>query len=226
MNVCAPFRAELERALAGSADALARLASHEHARTCTACRAEVTRERALDSLLVRLSASEVPSALARRVLARLASERGAAAGPVAGRAGADDGDLDEVLGGLPAPRVPSGLAARILQGVAPAREARRPGSVRTWLFYAAAVLLVALTLWSRAGLRPASPGVELAQGAELEADEELLAYAVERWELLDDGDLDLWLASLDPVDELLIEFADEASWFEDGSGGKTAREGD
>ncbi|NOT30906.1 MAG: hypothetical protein HOP15_10710, partial [Planctomycetes bacterium] len=41
---------------------------------------------------------------------------------------------------------------------------------------------------------------------DLETDEELLAYTVERWELVHDEDLDVWLASLDPVDELLLEY--------------------
>lgn len=138
----------------------------------------------------------------------------------------EDSELEELLGELPAPRVPNGLAARVLAGLAPAREARRPRSVpRAWLWSAAAALFVALALWGWYGLRPAARRVELAQGmgAELEADEELLAYAVERWELLQDEDLDLWLAGLDPVDELLIEYAADEAWLDDGPHGTEAQ---
>ena len=228
MNRCAPFRAELERALAGRAGALARLASHEHARACPACRTEVSRERALDGLLERLTAPMAPPALAREVLARLAGARAPAAGEAAAQpCGPEAGDLECLLGHLPAPRVPSGLAARVLQGLALEREAYRPrSSRRRWLVSAAAALVAALTLWGWSVLRPRAPSVELAQGTggELEADEDLLAYAVERWELLQDEDLDLWLASLDPVDELLIEYAADETWLDDGTRG--TKEGD
>jgi hypothetical protein len=224
MSACAPFRAELERALAGPGGALARLASDAHARGCAACRAELGRERALDGLLERLPAPPVPGALAQRVLARLAGQHASGSGLTARSDGTEDGELEELLEQLPAPRVPSHLAARVLEGLAPARRAPRPrSSVRAWFWCAAAALFVALTLWGWSGRRQA-PRIELAQGkgAELEADEELLAYAVERWELLQDEDLDLWLAGLDPVDELLIEYAADEAWLDDGSHGTQA----
>jgi hypothetical protein len=218
MNGCAPFRVELERALAGAPGALARLARHEHARACAACRAELSRD--LDGLLERLPAPAAPPALAREVLARLADERApAVARAVSPSDGLDPGDLESLLGQVPAPRVPAGLAARVLEGLAPERaEPRRRLARRGWLASAAAVA-ASLALWGWSVLRSPARNVELAQGtgADLEADEELLIYAVERWELLQDEDLDLWLASLDPVDELLIEYADGEPWLDDGS---------
>ena len=45
---------------------------------------------------------------------------------------------------------------------------------------------------------------------ELEQDDELVAYALERWELLHDDDLDLWLASLDPDAQVLMEYSGDA----------------
>src|SRR6185503_16018180 len=92
-------------------------------------------------------------------------------------------------------------------------------SRRSWVWGLAAGLLVGLGFWGWTMARAAAPRVDLAQGtgAELEADEELLTYAVERWELLQDEDLDLWLASLDPVDELLIEYAADETWLDDGA---------
>lgn len=221
MSACAPFRDELERALAGPSAVLARLARHAHLGDCPACRAELARERALDGLLERLPAPMVPATLARTVLARLAGQRRTPDEPARGpRGDVEDLELDELLGCLPAPLAPPGLAGRILERVAPARAPERPNSTRrSRLLLLAAALLAALALWGRAVLRPAPQRIELAQGgdAELEADEELLAYAVERWELLNDEDLDLWLASLAPLDELLIEYADGETWLDDGS---------
>ncbi len=141
----------------------------------------------------------------------------------------ENAELENVLGRLPAPLVPAGLAGRVLQGLAEAREPRRAKSARrVWLLRAAAAFFVGLAFWAWTVLRPVAPRVDLAQGtaAELEADEELLAYAVERWELLQDEDLDLWLASLDPVDELLIEFAADETWLDDGSHEASARKGE
>jgi hypothetical protein len=213
VNACAPFRAEVERALAGPAGALARLASHEHARACPACRIELARERALDGVLERMPAPAVPDGLARGVLARLAPERdGLPATVQAAPRGRGDDPLEEALARLPAPHVPADLSARILHGLAPARAERRARSWRfRWLASAAAVLVAVLALWGWSVLRRPARSGELAQGTDtgLEDDEDLLAYAVERWELLQDEDLDLWLAGLDPVDELLIEYADD-----------------
>lgn len=231
MSACVHFRVELERALASSPGALAPLARHAHARSCAECRAELAREGALEALLARLPAPEAPPALAQRVLECLADERVGAVPPAAhpGHGAQEETELDELLARLPVPRAPVGLAGRVLKRVAPARVPARPGSARrAWLLLAAAVLLGGLTTWAWSMLRPAAPRVDLAQGtdAELEAEEELLAYAVERWELLQDEDLDLWLASLDPVDELLIEFAADETWLDDGTHEAPERVGD
>jgi hypothetical protein len=59
---------------------------------------------------------------------------------------------------------------------------------------------------------PRGPHGQAAELAALEADAELLAYVAERWELLHDADLDVWLASLAPLDELLVEYADAGLW--------------
>jgi hypothetical protein len=229
VRACAPFRVELERALAGSRGALARLGQHEHARACAACRAELRRERGLEVVLERLPESEIPPALARRVLARLAGEHGTGCAGLPEHGVLEDGELDELLVRLPTPRAPAGLTARVLQGVAEARELRRVKSVRrSWWWSVAAGLLVGLGFWGWSVFRPAAPRVDLAlgTGAELEADEELLTYAVERWELLQDEDLDLWLASLDPVDELLIEYAADETWLDDGAHEAPVRKGE
>lgn len=226
MSECADFRFALERALGSSRGALARLEQHEHVRSCAACRTELRREARLDALLEIQPAPAIPPALAQRILARLEGERspvGSSALPErAGREDAelDDTELDELLGRLPRPRVPAGLAERVLEGVKEAREPRRARSAwRVWSLGIAAGLLVGLGFWYWNASRPEAPRVDLALGsnADLEADEELLTYAVERWELLQDEDLDLWLASLDPVDELLIEYAADETWLDDGA---------
>jgi hypothetical protein len=218
---CEEFRAELEAALAGASGALARLASQAHAGECPACRAELARELALDALLDRAPAPAAPSSLARRVLAALAPQRST---PLP-----DDGELDELLARVPAPRAPAALSRRVLHALAPVRAprgrrsdwrpGRRPGR-RQWLVAAAAMLLGWLALWIWVARRPAEerPGlVDVPEEPEaLEADEELVLYTVERWELLNDADLDLWLASLDPLDELFIEYTDGETLLEEG----------
>jgi len=211
---CAEFRALLEQALA-SAPRLAELARAEHPRTCALCRAELGRERALDDLLVRVPEPEVPATLARRVLAGLASERVRAAtdsatDEVSDDFASEDAALEELLDGLPEPRVPAGLPARVLAGVAHARPPRPPRR-GPWLLLAAAGL-AGLVLWAW-NARRAGALLEVAHGEapEAELDAELLAYAVERWDLLHDEDLDVWLASLDPLDEVLLEYAGDAT---------------
>jgi hypothetical protein len=231
---CARFRAELEEALARGRERLARLASDEHARACARCRALWTNELGLERVLARVPAPEAPPGLARRVLAGLAAERhDPAAGLGAGRAD----ELEELLASLPAPAAPAGLAGRVLAGLAPERAPRRVR--RPWLLPCAAGLLAGLTFWAWTLRRPEPARLELVlepvPDSELLADEELLAYAVERWELLHDEDLDVWLASLDPVDELLLEYElleydelllqDAGGWLE-GSGEPGPERGD
>jgi hypothetical protein len=224
---CAPFRAELERALAGPGGALARMTEDAHVHSCPGCRAELARELGLERLLERVPAPEIPPELAQRVLVALAGERGEgrlsglttrSTFPTAGALGADD--LDVLLERVPAPNVPAGLAQRVLRGVEPARarRSRRSGA----LVLAAAAVLILVTLWAWTVGRDAGARRGLPSDAELELDEELLAYAVERWELLHDEDLDVWLASVDPLDELLMGYAEGEAWLEPLLGGSGA----
>lgn len=218
MTRCEEFRTELEAALAGASGALARLASHPHARECATCRAGHARELALDALLDRATHEEgplaVPPGLARAVLASVAPLRSMPEPQ-------DERELDELLAAVPAPRAPAALSRRVLHALAPVRapRRRRPGRSQ-WLVAAAAVVLAWLALWAWKSRAPEGVGPGLVDVPEvpdpLEADEELVLYAVERWELLDDADLDLWLASLDPLDELLIEYGGGETLLEEG----------
>ena len=104
--------------------------------------------------------------------------------------------------------MPPGLSTRVLAGLAPARAARPRR--RSWAWLVAAGVVLAAGLWSwrhRAAIPPAAPAApDVVETEDLEGDDELLAYAFERWEELHDEDLDLWLASLDPLDELTLEY--------------------
>jgi len=196
---CDVFRAELERLVAASDAGLEALGRSEHALACAACRSAWSAELGLERLLVAVPPPAVPVGLAARVLAGLERRRADAA-------------LDALLEQVPPPAVPPGLARRVLAGVAPARRPRRRLGV--WLA-AAAVLLVGLALWTWRTVPVPVESLELAAG-ELEADPDLIAYAVEQWEVLHDEDIDVWLASLDPLDELLLEVAaDGELWPED-----------
>jgi hypothetical protein len=227
---CAEFRVLLEGAQAGGQDARTVLVQDAHARTCAACRAQLARELALDRLLAEMPVPAAPVALARSVLAALAEERARPAPAAEARAadplGEDLGEFEALLGELPAPRIPGGLSERVLAGVAharPPRPRRRP----RWLL-AVAASVAAVALWSWNASRGHEARLEVAQGEplDLEQDAELLAYAVERWELLHDEDLDVWLASLDPLDELLLEYAGDETWPEDGETIPARTEGD
>lgn len=199
-SACESFRVELEGASSGGGRALARLVAEPHARQCAACRAALAREQALERLLDGVPSPAVPPALARRVLAALAPERLAAPA-------LEERELDELLESVPAPRVPPDLPARVLAGLAPERVVRRRRARWAWLV--AAGLLIAASLWAVRSRAPEPAQAPLVDAEDLEGDEELLAYACERWEELHDEDLDVWLASLDPLDELLLEYAEE-----------------
>ncbi|MSR61827.1 MAG: hypothetical protein EXS08_05215 [Planctomycetes bacterium] len=206
-SACESFRVELERAVRGGGRALARLAAEPHARQCGACRTALAREQMLERALAAVPAPAVPPALARRVLAALAHERLRA--PVL-----EEHELDELLESVPAPPVPPDLGARVLAGLVPERSARRRRPRWAWLV--AAGLLVGAGLWAVRARSSAPPPSPLVEAEDLESDEELLAYACERWEELHDEDLDVWLASIDPLDELLLEYAEE-SWPENAA---------
>jgi hypothetical protein len=221
---CDAFRSALHDAAGGSRGALARLVPEghgAHGAACAACRAALARETALERVLARVPRPVEPPELAARVLTRLAPER---ARRHAG--GAEEDELEALLERLPAPAVPVGLSSRVLAGLAVERAPRIQADPRRRLrlLGVAAALALALGAWAwSVRARPDDVGLPLAPEAELaalEADAELLAYAAERWELLNDADLDVWLASLDPLDELLVEYADAGVWPDEGAPGE------
>lgn len=213
---CATFRAELEEALAGPAGRLEALAANAHARGCASCRAELGRERELEACLERDPEPELPAGLAPRTLARLAEAR---------REAHEQARLDRLLERDAPPTPPVGLARRILHRLAPARSepirsgpASAPTRRPRGRLVAAAAVLLALGLWGWRALRPAPAAAPEPRVTEVPADDEaeLLAYALDNWELLQDEDLDLWLASLDPLDQVVLEYADGDLWNESG----------
>ena len=226
MSACATFLAELEAALAGPGGGLERLARHEHVGACAACGKRWREERALERLLARVPAPEVPAELAQRVRAGLGGVR--AVQPSVPTTFQEhehepEAELEHLLAQAGAVTAPPELAKRVLRGLAPERaRLRRPGRI---LALAAAVLLLTLGGWAwwtareRFGPRARAPVVVEEfdpldiplppVGARLESDAELVAYALENWELLNDAEFEVWLASLDPLDQLLIENADE-----------------
>ena len=135
----------------------------------------------------------------------------------------DDAELDTLLARAGTVSVPAGLAQGVLRGLAPERaRRRRPGRL---LALAAGVLLLATVGWAwwsaRERIGPRAPAPIVVEefdpvdiplppeGAPLESDAELVTYALENWELLNDAEFEVWLASLDPLDQLMIENADE-----------------
>ena len=220
MNPCASFLAALEAALAGPRDALELLAEVPHVHGCTSCARALARERALERLLARAPAPEVPSGLAARIRAGLAPERPVEA-PVPTTF--SDPEFDGLLARAGAVESPPDLARQVLARLAPERaRLRRPGRI---LALAAALLLALLGGWAwfraRERFGPRAPGPIVVEefdpfdvplppeAVSLESDTELVVYALENWELLNDAEFEVWLASLDPLDQLLIENADE-----------------
>jgi len=220
MNPCASFRAALEAALAGPRDGLARLADEAHVRACASCARALADERALERVLARLPAPEAPAGLAARIRAGLAAERPVEA-PVPTHL--SDPELDALLVRAGRVEIPADLGRQVLSGLAPERaRLRRPGRI---LALVAALVLALLGGWAwfraRERFGPRTPGPLVVEefdpldvplppeAATLESDAELVAYALENWELLNDAEFEVWLASLDPLDQLLIENADE-----------------
>ena len=211
---CQEFLLELERAFAGGGAELPDLSEHVHLRDCAPCRGELARERALDRLLDSAAPVALPARLSARVLAALQDSR----------ATPPERALDGLLERLPEPVVPAALAQRILRRVAPARTGR--WSRRTVAVAVAAGLFLCLALWWARLERGSTPHTNEDAGnvfhdvlppAGRGDEEELLEYAVERWEILHDDDLDLTLASLDPLDELLVELMDGESLQDDSA---------
>jgi len=227
---CRSFRRELERVLA-RAHSLVELSWSEHLLGCAACRALLEEEEALETLLGSLPEPALPADLAERVLARL--RRGLAEGdpldsvleavgsPEVPRDLASDllGSLrlDRALELLPDPEVPPALAERTLLGLRRHRRSRRPQLVLA----AAAAVLVLGWIGTRLVTRGEGPRRPLQQVAALPVapeDAELLEYldVLEDWELLVSEDLDVMLSSLDPVDEMLLDWTETSEGPEEG----------
>ena len=199
---CTEFRAALEEALAGPEQRRVQLSRHPHPARCAICRAELEREQKLERALDAVPVPKMPPDLVHGLQARLETMRGA------------PDELDGLLARVPAPRVPPQLAETVLDRLATERPARRRRLGLVWLAAAAAAALLAWA-WLARRAEPDEIREELARAAVvLDADEELLVYALERWELLHDEDLDLWLASLDRVDQYLMEVAEGEPWLD------------
>lgn len=178
----------------------------------------------LDALLALPELEPAPGDLAGDVLAALRPHRRRA------RDEREDAALDRLLDRVPAPAVPAGLADRLLRGIEAHRRRPRPTlvSARPTVIAAAAALLIALGTatwlsWAHwpaggldgpsggqetAGTEPSRPLAPQSPGEMLgEPSDELLASLdlLESWDLLTGDDLELALASLDPVDQVLLE---------------------
>ncbi len=206
---CDELRARFERALGEKRAVSADPACREHVLSCPSCLELVSREEALEDVLDSLEEPIPPVQLAARVLAALAPARTNVAA---------DGEraLDELLERWRAPAVPARLPRRIQQRLA-AERPPAPSRRRALPVLACAVLALVLLLAVRGwrGHSPADTRVHVAgtpsapdsDAPESDAYGELVGYALENWELLTSEDLDLLLGGLDPVDEVLLEFA-------------------
>ena len=159
----------------------------------------------LDELLDGAPDPVMPKDLAARILKGVAPARGSSL---------NDSELDLLLDKLPEPSAPAGLTASILAGL---DEERRPQPLRLlrgprlWLPLAAAGLIAALWISRSKKEFDADPvkvpdtEPHIAEVIELN-DEMAEAFEVlDNWEHLEGDDLDLLLASIDEVDELLIQ---------------------
>jgi hypothetical protein len=161
--------------------------------------------------LLELDRVRAAPGLPERVLAGLAEARASAVG---------ERGLDLLLERVPAPAVPDGLAARVLAATRPAPARPRFAVLRAalpWTAGLAAAGLLGVLAWRAA--RPAreeiapAPGLRSAANApnapNATRDAELLAAldVLERWDLLVDDDVALFLASVDPVEEELLDLA-------------------
>jgi hypothetical protein len=181
----------------------------------------VRAERLLERLLERDPEPVAPAGLVERVRAGLA-RHSRVEGDMHATHPVPESELELLLARAGAVEVPSGLAKSVLRGLAPERKRlRRPGRL---LALAAAALILVYSGWAwwsaRERFTPRAPTLVVEEfdpldiplppaDAALEEDAELVAYALENWELLNDAEFEVWLASLDPLDQLLIENADE-----------------
>ncbi len=222
----------------GRGDTVAReLAWHEHLLGCAECQALLRSEEALEELLSSLPVPHLPPDLTRRVLRRLQRERTTPAdgldhlldtpplpaapaglearvlrGLRASRATLADRRLDALLDRAPEPEVPPGLSERLLVALESGRRTSARSRFvllrggRRWAAAAAIVLTLGAGLaWLRARDHEAKDTIG-------QVADELLSQleVLENWDALMSEDLDLYLASLDPVDWTLLELEAES----------------
>ncbi len=246
MSACSRFRRELELVLEGrpSPDRLSVLSWNEHLLGCSECRELLESEHALETLLASLPDPRLPDALAQRVLARLRRDREGldelldsapmpdvpadlARRVLAGVADAEarsDDALERLLDAVPEPVVPRDLTSIVLAGITADAQRARFRSVRRVSFAVLAVAAAILLLFLL--IRKEDEHTESVQVAESEpvelTDEFLEAFEVlEHWEHVGGDDIDLLLASIDEIDELILvqsawELEEETT---EGSGG-------
>lgn len=170
-------------------------------------------ERSLDALLELDTTFAAPQDLARRVLAGLEKDRAI----VPARA-ADP--LDRLLDHAGRVDVPHGLERRVLKRLARERvPVRRPILAwrrSTWIAAAAAVVVVALSVWMAKHREPVPPGPVLVDDPRTRGatapDAQMLAAldVLENWDLLmQPGDVEPLLSTLPAADEVLLELEDE-----------------
>lgn len=178
------------------------VAWHTHLVECADCREFLAEEGRLDELLAAVPEPELPSALAARVRAALEPAR---------RRQREEEHLDLLLDGLPEPIAPEGMSGRVLAGLRAERAPAKWTLLRgRGLALAAAVLALLLTIAGRALLfRESSTPEEVAYiRTELIDEDELIVYALENWELLMSDDIEVYMASLDPSERILLELED------------------
>ncbi|MFT5287454.1 MAG: hypothetical protein ACI8TQ_003640 [Planctomycetota bacterium] len=172
----------------------------------------------LDAVLEGAPDPVMPANLSERILRGVESARNE---QLASSQKADD-QLDALLNLVSSPKAPTNLSASVLDAVdaerwAGAENGNRVSSfqllkgARVWVPVAAAVLVAILWFTNSIGELKDIPRVEelnhtqVASATELN-DEMIDAFEVlENWEHLNGDDLDLLLASIDELDELLIE---------------------
>ncbi len=103
------------------------------------------------------------------------------------------------------------MSGRVLAGLRAERAPAKWTLLRgRGLALAAAVLALLLTIAGRALLfRESSTPEEVAYiRTELIDEDELIVYALENWELLMSDDIEVYMASLDPSERILLELED------------------
>lgn len=175
------------------------IAWHRHLVDCSACRSFLAAETRLEELLAMLPEPGLPPGLAESVQAALAPVR---------RQFQDDSVLEGLLDGVLEPDVPPDLAQRVLAGL---RETRFPAGWtlrrgRGLILTAAAAFFAVLLLgWAFVFQSSEAPRETAYFQDELAGEDELIVYALDNWDLLMGGEVDVYLASLDPAEVAVLE---------------------